>query len=65
MFRARIQSVFKKLNWKAKGAKIDKEYLNHLRFAHNIKLITHKVEKLQDSVLNELNEPIAKQLHSI
>ena len=38
-----------------KGIKIDGEYLNHVRFADGILLITDNIEELQE-ILNELNE---------
>ena len=55
LFTACIKSVFQKLNWDVKGIKIYGEYLNQLRFADVIVLITDNVEKLRE-ILNELND---------
>ena len=47
------------LNWDNKGFNIDREYLNHLRFADDIILLLEKPQELQN-MLTELNKANVK-----
>jgi hypothetical protein len=54
LFTLALENVFKKLNWVEKGLKIDGVYLNHLRFADDIVLISTDIHELK-SMLQDLN----------
>uniref|UniRef100_A0AAR5PMZ0 Reverse transcriptase domain-containing protein n=1 Tax=Dendroctonus ponderosae TaxID=77166 RepID=A0AAR5PMZ0_DENPD len=51
--------VFKKLEWKNKGLKMDGVYRNHLRFADEIVLMNSNIQALNNMV-DELNEQSKK-----
>ena len=59
LFTACLESVFQTLNWDNKGFNIDDEYLNHLRFADDIILLSGEPQQLQN-MLTELNEASVK-----
>ena len=40
LFRASLESIFRRLTWENNGAKIDGEFLSNLRFADDIFLCT-------------------------
>jgi len=54
LFTAVLEEVFKTLDWKKKGLRINGEYLSHLRFADDIVLFASNTEDLT-SRLEELN----------
>lgn len=53
LFTLALEDVFKKLEWSKKGINIDGRYLNHLRFADDIVLISNNLEELRE-MLTEL-----------
>lgn len=60
-----LEDAFKKLNWERKGVNIDGRYLNHLRFADDIVLISTNPEELQEmlSELREVSEEIGLSMN--
>ena len=50
LFNAVFQEIFKKLNWDEKGIRIDREFINHLRFADDI-LFVSLFEEFQEMFL--------------
>ena len=59
LFTACLESIFRKMDWEGKGININGEYLNHLRFADDIILISETPEELQ-VMLNDLNRESLK-----
>ena len=55
LFTACLEEIFREVNWEGKGLKINGEYLNHLRFADDIILVSETAEDLQD-MLSDLNK---------
>lgn len=55
LFTLALEDVFKNLKWENKGIKIDGTYLNNLRFADDIVLISDDIKEIE-SMLQELNE---------
>jgi len=53
LFTACLESIFR-INWERMGLYINGQYLNHLRFADDIILMSETAEELQD-MLNDLN----------
>lgn len=53
LFSACIEWIFRRLNWDEKGLMVDGRRLNHLRFADDIILISHRKVEVQD-MLQEL-----------
>lgn len=49
-----LEDVFKHLSWTSKTIKVDGSYLNHLRFADDIVLISSDVYELKE-MLDDLN----------
>jgi Reverse transcriptase (RNA-dependent DNA polymerase) len=54
LFTLVLEDIFKKLNWQAKGIKIDGSFLNHLRFADDIVLCSSDFHELVE-MTRELN----------
>lgn len=54
LFTCCLEYVFSQLHWENKGIHIDGEYLNHLKFADDIVIISHSTEEATD-MLNDLN----------
>ncbi|XP_030765759.1 uncharacterized protein LOC115889821 [Sitophilus oryzae] len=54
LFNQALEDVFKNLDWEEKAIKICGQYLNHLRYADDIALITEKKEELIE-MLEELD----------
>ncbi len=50
LFTACLEEVFKKLEWDDMGLKIDGEYLNNLRFADDIVLLSNSGEDLEKMI---------------
>lgn len=48
LFNAVLEGVFRKLNWEGKGLKINGLFLNNLRFADNIVLISNNINELKE-----------------
>ena len=59
LFTACLEEVFKNLEWENVGIKIDGEYLNNLRFADDIVLMSESGEELQ-MMLGDLNRESRK-----
>ena len=59
LFTSCLESIFRKIDWEGKGININGEYLNHLRFADDIILISETPEELQ-IMLNDLNRESLK-----
>lgn len=55
LFTAALEHALKKLNWERKGISIDGAYLNHLRYADDIVLISESPDELVE-MLQEFNE---------
>ncbi|KAK8769019.1 hypothetical protein V5799_014511 [Amblyomma americanum] len=56
LFTACLQEVFRGLNWELLGIRINEEYLNNLRFADDIALLSHSGGELQSkSMINVLD----------
>ena len=55
LFKATLESIFRRLNWEHKGVKIDGEFLSNLRFADDIFLCTETPQELQ-RMLQELSD---------
>lgn len=55
IFNCALEEVFRDLNWKNKGLKIDGEHLNNLRFADDVVLVSDNITDLE-IMLKELNE---------
>nr|XP_027238077.1 uncharacterized protein LOC113829174 [Penaeus vannamei] len=49
-----LESIFRKINWERKGLDTNGQYLNNLRFADGIILMSETAEELQD-MLKDLN----------
>ena len=49
-----MEDVFRNLDWQSRGIKINGEYLNHLRFADDILLVSHDPLELQ-TMIQELS----------
>ncbi len=50
LFTACLEEVFKKLEWDDMGLKIDGEYLNNLRFADDLVLVSNSGEDLEKMI---------------
>ena len=59
LFTAKLESIFRRLNWENKGLKIDGEFLSNLRFADDIFLCTETPQYLQH-MLQELSDEIGR-----
>ena len=59
LFTAGLESMLRNLNWDNKGFNIDREYLNHLRFADDNILLLEEPQELQN-MLTELNKENVK-----
>lgn len=59
LFTLALEDVFKTLHWDNKGIKINGLYLNHLRFADDIVLISENLDELE-SMIQELKTASAK-----
>ena len=55
LFKATLESIFRRLNWENKGVKIDGEFISNLRFADGIFLCTETPQELQQ-MLQELSD---------
>lgn len=55
LFTATLQSVFAQLDWEGYGVRVNNEYLNHLRFADNIVLLSETTRELQ-TMLDSLSK---------
>ncbi len=47
LFNCLLEEVFRQLDWKMRGIKINGEFLNHLRFADDVVLLAEKIEELK------------------
>jgi ribonuclease HII len=47
LFTSCLENIFRSLNWEENGIQINGEYLNHLRFADDIVIISESKEQLQ------------------
>jgi hypothetical protein len=47
LFNSALEEIFKQFDWEGKGVKINGEWLNHLRFADDVVLISESIEELQ------------------
>ncbi len=47
LFNCLLEEVFRQLDWERRGIKINGEFLNHLRFADDVVLLTEKIEELK------------------
>ena len=58
LFTATLESIilFRRLNWKNKGLKIDGEFLSNLRFADDIFLFTETPQELQHMLQEQSDE---------
>lgn len=52
LFTLALEDVFKKLSWQQKGVNIDGRYLNHLRFADDIVLMSTNAGELSSMLLD-------------
>ena len=59
LFSACLELIFRNLNWENMGINIDGEYLNHLRFADGIILISHTITDIK-TMIEELNRESKK-----
>ncbi len=50
LFTACLEEIFKKLEWDDMGLKVDGEYLNNLRFADGIVLLSNSREDLEKMI---------------
>ncbi|KAG6464168.1 hypothetical protein O3G_MSEX014327 [Manduca sexta] len=50
LFSAVLESVFRSLNWKERGVKIDGEFLSHLRFADDVVIFAKSAPELENMV---------------
>lgn len=50
-----VEYNFKHINWVKKGTKLDKDYLNHLRFADNMVLISSDIKE-RKKMIEQLNQ---------
>ncbi len=55
LFTATLETIFRRLNWKNKGVKIDGEFLSNLRFADDIFICRETPQELQH-MLQELSD---------
>ncbi|KAI5743164.1 hypothetical protein M8J77_015214 [Diaphorina citri] len=55
LFISVLEMVFKRLNWERKGIEINTEYLNHLRFADDIVVISSKADELEEMLKDLTN----------
>lgn len=55
LFTLALEDVFKRLQWESRGINVDGVYLNHLRFADDIVLITSDANELE-RMMTELHE---------
>ena len=51
LFNSALEEMFKNLKWEGKGIKINGSYLNNLRFADDIVLISDKIEELREMLM--------------
>jgi len=58
LFTACLESIFRKINWERKGLNINGQYLNHLRFADDIILMSETAEELQDMLIDLKRESL-------
>lgn len=56
MFTMVLEYAFKNINCDKKGINVDGEYLNHLRFADNIVIISDNLSDAQ-KIFRDLNQP--------
>ena len=47
LFTARLESIFRRLNWENKGVRIDGDFLFNVRFADDIFICTETPQELQ------------------
>jgi len=58
IFNSVLEEIFKKLDWSEKGIKVDERYLNNLRFADDIVLISSNSSEIQEMLQDLENESI-------
>lgn len=59
LFTLALENIFKTLQWKNKGINVDGSYLNHLRFADDIVLVSGNLQELS-VMLTQLNDALRK-----
>ena len=50
LFTAALEEAFRNIDWSDKGILVDGEYLNYLRFADDILILSHTPEELQEMI---------------
>lgn len=65
LFTLALENIFKSLQWETKGINIDGSYLNHLRFADDIVLISNNRHELSDMVkqLNDASKKVGLKMN--
>ena len=56
LFKAALESIFRRLTWETRAMKKDGEYLCHLRFAHDILICPNTPRKLQQMLYELADE---------
>ena len=60
LFTAALEEALRNIDWSDKGILVDGEYLNHLRFADDILILSHTPEELQE-MIHDLAEERVKR----
>ncbi len=47
LFNSVLENIFRNMDWEGKGIRVDGEYLNNLRFADDVVVITKSLEELK------------------